>query len=244
MKKDATALDLASLGELVDSPEPLRLRIGSPRYRWYERAGKRAFDIAFALAVLTLGSPVFLLIAALVRLSSAGPVLFRQTRLGLDGEPFDFYKFRSMRHDNDDRAHRDFCADFINGSDVGSDTGYGERVFKMVEDPRITRIGAFLRRTSLDELPQFWNVLVGEMSVVGPRPPIAYEFEHYQDWHKDRLKVKPGLTGLWQVSGRSQVGFDEMVMLDLHYISNWSLLLDLRIIARTIPVMVRGDGAY
>ena len=240
MKKDATAMDLAALGEVVEHPEPLRLRIGSPRYAWWERALKRVFDIAFSLAVLVIGSPVFLLIAFLVKTSSPGPVLFRQTRLGLDGEPFDFYKFRSMRHNNDDTAHRDFCAEFINGASAEE----RDKVFKMVADPRITRIGGFLRRTSLDELPQFWNVLKGEMSVVGPRPPIAYEFEHYQDWHKDRLRVKPGLTGLWQVSGRSQVGFDEMVMLDLHYISRWSFLLDLRIIARTIPVMVRGDGAY
>ena len=242
MKKDATALDLVPLGEVLDSPEPLRLRIGSPRYAWWQRALKRAFDIAFSASVLLIGSPVFLVISLLVKASSPGPVLFRQTRLGVDGEPFDFYKFRSMRHNNDDQAHREFCADFIRGQQdepVGDD-----QVFKMVADPRITKIGGFLRRTSLDELPQFWNVLKGEMSVVGPRPPIAYEFEHYEDWHKDRLKVKPGLTGLWQVSGRSQVGFDEMVMLDLHYISQWSFLLDLRIIARTIPVMVRGDGAY
>ena len=239
MKKDATALDLATINEVVEAHEPLRLRIGSPRYAWWERGIKRAFDIVFALAALVLGAPAFLLIALLVKLSSPGPVLFRQTRLGRDGRPFVFYKFRSMRHNNDDQAHREFCAEFINGN--GHDE---QQVFKMVEDPRVTRIGGILRRTSLDELPQFWNVLKGEMSVVGPRPPIAYEYEHYQDWHKDRLRVKPGLTGLWQVSGRSQVGFDEMVMLDLHYISRWSLLLDLRIVARTLPVMVRGDGAY
>ncbi|HKK72594.1 MAG TPA: exopolysaccharide biosynthesis polyprenyl glycosylphosphotransferase [Candidatus Krumholzibacteria bacterium] len=239
MKKDATALDLATINEVVEAHEPLRLRIGSPRYAWWERAIKRAFDIVFALTVLALGAPAFFLIGLLVKLSSPGPVLFCQTRLGRDGRPFVFYKFRSMRHNNDDQVHREFCADFISGN--GQDE---PQVFKMVEDPRVTRIGGFLRRTSLDELPQFWNVLKGEMSVVGPRPPIAYEYEHYQEWHKDRLKVKPGLTGLWQVSGRSQVGFDEMVMLDLHYISRWSLLLDLRIVARTLPVMVRGEGAY
>jgi len=242
MKKDATALDLAALGEVVETHEPLRLRIGTPRYAWWERVLKRGFDIAFSLAVLLIGSPFFLLIGLLVKASSPGPTFFRQTRLGRDAEPFDFYKFRSMRHNNDDTAHRDFCAEFINGSE--DEVSEQDQVFKMVADPRITRIGGFLRRTSLDELPQFWNVLKGEMSVVGPRPPIAYEYEHYQEWHKDRLKVKPGLTGLWQVSGRSQVGFDEMVMLDLHYIGSWSFLLDLRIIARTLPVMVRGDGAY
>lgn len=242
MKKDATALDLATLHEVLEHPEPLRLRVGNPRYRWWERGLKRALDIGFASAVLLIGAPFLLVIALLVRLSSPGPVLFKQVRLGRDGRPFDFYKFRSMHHNNDDEVHRRFCEEFINGKAHEEDEG--RQVFKMVGDPRITPIGHFLRRTSLDELPQFWNVLRGEMSLVGPRPPICYELEHYQEWHKDRLKVRPGLTGLWQVSGRSQVGFDEMVMLDLHYIKEWSLQLDLRIIARTLPVMMRGDGAY
>lgn len=242
MKKDATALDLATLTEVLEHPQPLRLRLGDPQYPLWERALKRGLDIAFSGAVLLLGAPVFLVLGLLVKLSSPGPVLFRQVRLGRDGKPFDFYKFRSMHHNNDDEVHRRFCEEFINGTATSEDAG--RQVFKMVQDPRITPIGRFLRRTSLDELPQFWNVLRGEMSLVGPRPPICYELEHYQEWHKDRLKVRPGLTGLWQVSGRSQVGFDEMVMLDLHYIRKWSLLLDLRIIARTLPVMVRGDGAY
>jgi lipopolysaccharide/colanic/teichoic acid biosynthesis glycosyltransferase len=162
-------------------------------------------------------------------------------RLGKDGEPFTFYKFRSMHHKNDDGMHRDFARDFISGE---MSENQDRTVFKMVRDPRITGIGRFLRRSSLDELPQFINVLRGEMSLVGPRPPISYELEHYQDWHKDRLKVKPGLTGLWQVSGRSTVGFDEMVMLDLYYIAHWNLKLDLKIVARTVPVMVKGEGAY
>ena len=168
--------------------------------------------------------------------------LFRQVRLGRDGKPFTFYKFRSMHHKNDDGAHRDFARNFISG-DMSEDSGEST-VFKMVRDPRITTIGRFLRRSSLDELPQFYNVLRGEMSLVGPRPPISYEMEHYQDWHKDRLKVKPGLTGLWQVSGRSTVGFDEMVKLDLYYIGHWNLMLDLKIMARTVPAMVKGEGAY
>ena len=242
MKKDATALDFATLHEVLEQPQQLRLRVGDPRYPLWERALKRTLDIAFASAVLILGAPFLLLLGLIVRWSSPGPVLFKQVRLGRDGEPFDFYKFRSMHHNNDDEVHRRFCEELINGKAQLEDEG--RQVFKMVRDPRITPIGRFLRRTSLDELPQFWNVLRGEMSLVGPRPPICYELEHYQEWHKDRLRVRPGLTGLWQVSGRSQVGFDEMVMLDLHYICEWSLLLDLRIIARTLPVMVRGDGAY
>jgi len=239
MKKDATALDLASTERAPYAQ--LELRIGVPRYPAWERLAKRGIDIGFSAFVLTLGAPVFLLLAALVKLSSAGPVLFRQTRLGRDGRPFTFYKFRTMQHKNDDSVHRSFCENFIQGA--GEPEGQ-TRVFKMMKDPRITPIGQFLRRSSLDELPQFINILRGDMSLVGPRPPISYEIEHYQDWHKDRLRVTPGLTGLWQVSGRSQVPFDEMVRLDLHYIANWSLGLDLRIIWKTIPVMIRGDGAY
>lgn len=242
MKKDATALDLSLIDELlVDDPAPLRLRVGNPDYPRWQRIFKRSVDIASSLLVLTLGAPLLVSLAAAVKFSSPGPVFFRQVRLGRDGKPFTFYKFRSMHHKNDDAAHRDFCRNFISG-DMAESSDH--TVFKMVRDPRITRIGCFLRRSSLDELPQFWNVLRGEMSLVGPRPPISYELEHYQDWHKDRLKVKPGLTGLWQVSGRSAVGFDEMVMLDLYYIGHWNLKLDLKIMARTLPVMVKGEGAY
>ena len=245
MKKYATALDIDILEleevSLPFEPEPLRLRIGNCEYPRWQRVLKRSVDIVAGLAVFTLLGPLFIFLALAVRFSSPGPVLFRQVRLGRDGKPFTFYKFRSMHHKNDDGAHREFARDFISG-DMCSDDD--TTVFKMVRDPRITAIGCFLRRSSLDELPQFWNVLKGEMSLVGPRPPISYELEHYQDWHKDRLKVKPGLTGLWQVSGRSSVGFDEMVMLDLYYIGHWNLKLDLKIMARTLPVMVKGEGAY
>jgi lipopolysaccharide/colanic/teichoic acid biosynthesis glycosyltransferase len=203
---------------------------------------KRAVDLSASILVMALGAPAFIFLATAVKLSSPGPVLFRQVRLGRDGKPFTFYKFRSMHHKNDDGVHREFARDFISG-DMSEDSGEST-VFKMVRDPRITTIGRFLRRSSLDELPQFYNVLRGEMSLVGPRPPISYELEHYQDWHKDRLKVKPGLTGLWQVSGRSTVGFDEMVKLDLYYIGHWNLKLDLKIMARTVPAMVKGEGAY
>jgi exopolysaccharide biosynthesis polyprenyl glycosylphosphotransferase len=239
MKKDATALKFAPSAQVLEAPT-LELRIGVPRYPAWERSAKRALDIFFSLIVMILGAPVFLLLALLVKVTSPGPVFFRQVRLGKNAQPFTFYKFRTMQHKNDDSVHRSFCENFIQGGESAE----GRNVFKMVKDPRITRIGRFLRRSSLDELPQFYNVLRGDMSLVGPRPPISYEIEHYQDWHKDRLRVRPGLTGLWQVSGRSQVPFDEMVRLDLHYITRWSFGLDLRIIWRTLPVMIKGDGAY
>ena len=242
MKKDATALDFGFLAEVVAEPVSLRLRVGSPEYPIWQRVLKRTVDLATSILVLVLGAPLFIFLATAVKLSSPGPVLFRQVRLGRDGKPFTFYKFRSMHHKNDDGAHRDFARNFISG-DMAEDNAEST-VFKMVCDPRITAIGRFLRRSSLDELPQFYNVLRGEMSLVGPRPPISYELEHYQDWHKDRLKVKPGLTGLWQVSGRSSVGFDEMVKLDLYYIGHWNLQLDLKIMVRTVPAMVKGEGAY
>jgi exopolysaccharide biosynthesis polyprenyl glycosylphosphotransferase len=203
---------------------------------------KRAFDIVFTLVVAALGLPFYMLIAALIKLTSEGPVLFVQERVGQDGRTFRFYKFRTMLVDNNDYQHRSFAEDFIKGR-LMNDAEEG-RVFKLQNDPRVTSIGRFLRKTSLDELPQFINVLRGEMTLVGPRPPLAYELAHYKEWHRGRLVVKPGLTGLWQVSGRSSVPFDEMVMLDLYYIENWSLALDLKIILRTVPVMLFGLGGY
>lgn len=207
-------------------------------------AVKRGIDMLSALAVIVLGLPFYALIAALIKLTSEGPVLFVQDRVGRDGEPFKFYKFRTMVVDNSDIAHRDFAQEFITGRLMNDAHEDGKRVFKMQNDPRVTSIGRFLRKSSLDELPQFINVLRGEMTLVGPRPPLAYELAHYKEWHRCRLGVKPGLTGLWQVSGRSTVPFDEMVMLDLYYIENWSLALDVKIILRTIPVMLFGFGGY
>ena len=206
---------------------------------------KRVVDLGFALAVVVFGFPFYSLIALMIKLTSEGPVLFVQDRVGADGKPFKFYKFRTMMVDNSDSAHRDFAENFIKGNVMEDRDGTTEEpCFKMKRDPRVTSIGRFLRRTSLDELPQFINVLKGEMTLVGPRPPVAYELAHYKEWHKGRLAVKPGLTGLWQVSGRSTVPFDEMVMLDLYYIENWSLMLDLKIILRTLPVMLFGLGGY
>jgi lipopolysaccharide/colanic/teichoic acid biosynthesis glycosyltransferase len=206
-------------------------------------AVKRTIDIGVSLFVLVFGLPFHLLLSALIKLTSEGPVLFTQDRIGEDGRPFRMYKFRTMMNGNNDELHRSFARDFINGRTNG-ENGSDKNVFKIVDDPRVTSIGRFLRKTSLDELPQFINVFKGEMSLVGPRPPLSYELDHYQEWHKRRLAVKPGLTGLWQVSGRSTVPFDEMVALDLHYIENWSLLLDVKIILRTVPVMLSGFGGY
>ena len=205
---------------------------------------KRSFDVLFTLGVALIGLPFYLLIAALIKLTSEGPVLFVQERVGQDGRAFRFYKFRTMLVDNSDVQHRTFAEDFIKGRLMSESEEGDRRVFKMQNDPRVTSIGRFLRKTSLDELPQFINVLRGEMTLVGPRPPLSYELAHYKEWHRGRLVVKPGLTGLWQVSGRSTVPFDEMVMLDLYYIENWSLALDMKIILRTVPVMLFGLGGY
>ena len=205
-------------------------------------AVKRTLDYLLAGAFVVLTAPLFALIALAIKVTSSGPVFFIQHRIGQDGRLFPFFKFRTMRHNSDDSAHREFSRDFITGSNGNSSNG--AKVYKLTRDPRVTWVGQFLRRTSLDELPQLFNVLRGEMSLVGPRPPLPYELEHYQDWHKRRLSIRPGITGLWQVSGRSSVPFDEMVLLDVYYIEHRSTLMDLRIMAKTLPVMFNGSGAY
>jgi len=180
-----------------------------------------------------------------VKLTSKGPVLFKQERLGQFGKTFTCLKFRSMRVNNDLRIHREFMKRVISGAHDGRAHGGSSPVYKMTNDPRITGVGRFIRRTSLDELPQFINVLRGDMSLVGPRPPLAYEYEEYDVWHRRRvLELKPGLTGLWQVSGRSRVRFDDMVRLDLQYARDWSFWLDMRILLQTPRAVVLGDGAY
>jgi len=206
---------------------------------------KRAMDIVGSAAALLFFSPLFLLIAALVKLTSKGPVFFKQERLGQFGKTFTCLKFRSMHANNDLKIHQEFMKNLISGAYKGKGDGKSQRVFKMTDDPRITRIGRIIRRSSLDELPQFINVIRGDMSLVGPRPPLAYEYQEYDLWHRRRvLELKPGITGLWQVSGRSRVSFDEMVRLDLRYARDWSLLLDLRILAQTPRAVLFGDGAY
>lgn len=244
MKEDAAAAAIVDTDYTIAAP---KLYIPADTSRYYSNwaVAKRALDVLLSSIALVLASPLMLVIALLVKRSSPGPVLFEQERLGRDGRPFTFYKFRSMEHNSDDAIHRQFAAMFISGDESGcAESNGGDKVFKLKADPRITPIGAWLRRTSLDELPQLFNILKGEMSLVGPRPPIAYEIENYQPWHMERLKAVPGLTGLWQVSGRSSVSFEEMVRLDVQYINNWSLTWDIAIILRTVPVVLWGIGGY
>ena len=194
-------------------------------------------DIIGSALILVMCAPVLLIIALAIKGSSKGPVFFRQRRVGQYGKPFTFLKFRSMYIDNDSSIHQEYVTQLIAGQaqrNSSNGNGGGAGVYKLTNDPRITRVGAFLRRSSLDELPQLWNVLRGEMSLVGPRPAIPYEVAAYQTWHRRRvLEVKPGITGLWQVSGRCQLKFDEMVRLDLRYAKNWSPWLDIKILLRT-----------
>ena len=205
---------------------------------------KRSSDLIVAMSALIVLAPLWLLIALLIKLDSRGPVFYKQERVGMDGRIFLFYKFRSMRAGSDDARHRQFQEKYIKG-EPDSNVGDEERpAYKLRGDDRVTRLGRILRKTSLDELPQLFNVVRGDMSVVGPRPPIPYEVESYEVWHRKRLDMKPGITGLWQVSGRNRLTFDEMVRMDLYYIENWSLLLDVKIILQTLPVMWRGEDAY
>ncbi|MDX9906527.1 MAG: sugar transferase [Bacteroidales bacterium] len=203
---------------------------------------KRAFDLVFATLGLLFLSPILLLIAIGIKLSSEGPVIFAQDRIGKGGRPFKFYKFRSMHAGGSSSRHQQFVKDFIK---EGQDQCKSDiRVFKMTNDRRIFPFGAFIRKTSLDEFPQLYNVLKGDMSLVGPRPCLQYEWDCYDEWHKNRLNVLPGCSGLWQALGRSTVSFQEMVILDLYYISNVSLWLDIKIIVLTFPVIFLGKGAY
>ena len=229
------------LTESLVSPAGTRFR----ERMWAERFVKRSIDVVSASLVTVLGFPFFLAVALLIKLTSRGPVFYSQLRIGEQGEVFTLYKFRTMRQGVDDAIHREFTRTFIEGR--MSNSSLDEKapsVYKLTNDPRVTSIGNFLRKTSLDELPQFINIVKGEMTIVGPRPPLQYELEYYEEWHKLRLEVKPGLTGLWQVSGRSSVPFNEMVKLDLYYIEHWTLLLDFKIMMRTIPVMLFGSGGY
>ncbi|MDO8689491.1 MAG: sugar transferase [Dehalococcoidia bacterium] len=194
---------------------------------------KRAMDLSISVLVLLVTSPILLLVALAIKLDSRGPVLFTQERLGRCGKPFKIYKFRSMKAEAEKEV-----AKLVNLNEAEGP------LFKIREDPRLTRVGRWLRRVSLDELPQLFNVLKGDMALVGPRPPLASEVGLYQEWHRKRLEAAPGVTGLWQVSGRSELPFDEMVMLDIYYIENWSPGLDAKILLRTLPAVLSGRGAY
>jgi len=206
---------------------------------------KRSIDVVGATAAIALFAPVMLVTALLVATTSPGPVIYRQTRLGRRGVPFAFYKFRSMHRNADSTIHRDHVTTIIKGSQGTSGSSASGAAWQKLEgDPRITTIGRVIRKTSIDELPQLFSVLKGEMSLVGPRPPLRYEAEAYQPWHLRRiLEIKPGITGLWQVGGRGRVSFDEMVRMDLRYIRERSLRLDLAILFKTVIVVLRRDGA-
>jgi len=221
------------------------LASAAPRKNRFSLGVKRAIDIVGSTALLIIVSPLMLATSIAVKLTSPGPVIFQQMRIGRGGNLFPFYKFRSMRRGNDDTIHREYVKNLIQGRHDQINEGDADKpVYKLQSATRITPVGRIIRRMSIDELPQLFNVLKGEMSLVGPRPPIPYEIESYQSWHMRRLQeVRPGITGLWQVEGRSKTTFDEMVRLDLRYIRNWSLWLDIKILLRTVIVVVRGDGA-
>jgi len=234
-----------NLGHLTDpKPDPELLRPGDATKT--SRFAKRAIDIWGSLIALILFSPLFIVISLVIKLTSRGPILFKQERVGLCGRRFTFLKFRSMKCVNDPGIHQEYVKRFIAGGiDSAQFRDNQNVVYKIMEDPRVTRAGKFLRKTSLDELPQFINVLKGEMSLVGPRPPIPYEMESYRPWHLQRVfEVKPGITGLWQVNGRSRTTFDDMVRLDLRYARTWSLWLDIKILLQTPRAVFFGEGAY
>lgn len=193
---------------------------------------KRAVDASLAAVALVALSPLFLIVAAAIKLTSNGPVFFKQVRVGLRGRPFGMYKFRSMVVDAEQRLEE--------LKDKNEQSG---PVFKMRDDPRITPVGRFLRKYSIDELPQLFNILVGHMAIVGPRPPVPKEVAVYQPWQRRRLSVRPGLTCLWQVQGRNNIGFDEWMMLDLQYVDQWSFAKDVALIGRTVPVVASGRGS-
>jgi lipopolysaccharide/colanic/teichoic acid biosynthesis glycosyltransferase len=206
--------------------------------------GKRCLDVLGSVLAILVLAPLMILIAIAVKMTSAGPVFFRQTRLGQSGRGFTFLKFRSMYAKSDHAIHEAYIKRFISNQTDSAGDGDSGKVFKLQSDPRVTRVGRFLRRSSLDEIPQFFNVLMGNMSLVGPRPPLPYEFASYEAWHRRRLlAVKPGITGIWQVDGRSRVKFDEMVRMDISYARTWSIWTDIKILWRTPRAVVSGNGA-
>lgn len=224
---------------------PLFLDVHLDTERAYQLA-KRALDIVGAAVGIVLLAPLMAMVAVAIKLTSKGPVLFKQQRIGYRGKPFIMYKFRTMRVGCDDAVHRDYVKKLIEGRNEEINFGTEEQpLYKLVNDPRVTRVGRLLRKTSLDELPQLVNVLLGQMSLVGPRPPLPFEVESYQSWHMRRfMEVKPGITGLWQVYGRSSTTFDEMVRLDLRYAAQRSLLLDLKLLFKTFTAVFAAKGAF
>lgn len=218
------------------------IRLCSQRNNWLFTKVKHGFDALITLPIFILQLPVFLFICALIKLDSKGPVFYRAKSVGKNGTFFSMLKFRSMRINNDSKIHKDYVTKLIKGK-INSENNK-DQPLKITNDPRITRVGKFLRKLSLDELPQLINVLKGDMSLVGPRPCLPYEYEIYKDWHKKRTSVRPGITGLWQVTGRSEVSFEDMILLDLYYIYNRSFVVDLSIMFETIFVVFGKRGAY
>ena len=213
------------------------------RAGWWYGPAKRSLDLAVCLAILPFVAPVAGLVAIAIRLDSRGPVIFRQTRIGRDGRPFQILKFRTLRADHDPHADRSFMEAFVRGHAGDLSDGVEHVVNKPIQPSTVTRVGRFLRKSSLDELPQIFNVLGGEMSLVGPRPNVPWEVDAYLDWHRERLEATPGITGLAQVRGRSCVTFDTIAAADIEYVRRRSLALDIEILWRTVVCLVSGDGA-
>jgi exopolysaccharide biosynthesis polyprenyl glycosylphosphotransferase len=230
--------EIATIGSL-----PL-IKLYEEPLRGPQRVLKRTMDVIVSLSLFALTWPFWLVMSILIKRQSPGPVFLKQERVGMDGKVFQMFKFRSMYDGADDRLHRELMARTINGEDANQGTDEEPIYGKVKDDPRLTPVGGWMRRFSIDELPQIINVLRGEMSIVGPRPPLPYEVRMYKDWHRTRFHVRPGITGLWQVSGRNRLHFEEMVRLDIFYIEHWSPFLDLRIMIKTPAVMLRGDNTY
>lgn len=215
-----------------------RVRVREDRYFLV----KRIVDIALGLALFSLALPVMLLVGVLVALDTAGPVLYKQKRVGQNGVEFDLYKFRSMTHNADNALHRVAVEQYMRGERLNHERTT-DAPFKLGNDPRVTRIGKVIRKTSLDELPQLWNIIIGDMSLVGPRPPVPYEVEMYSSRAMQRLDGKPGLTGPWQVYGRGTVTFSQMIEMDVAYLENRSIWYDLKLVVLTAPAVLKGRGA-
>ncbi|HWN99184.1 MAG TPA: sugar transferase [Blastocatellia bacterium] len=230
--------EIATLGSL-----PM-IKLYEEPFQGSQRALKRGMDVIVSIGLMLVTWPFWLALAILIKMESKGPIFLKQERVGMDGKVFLMIKFRSMMDGTDDQAHRELMRRTINGEDANQGTSAEPIYGKVKDDPRLTKIGGWMRRYSVDELPQILNVLRGQMSIVGPRPPLPYEVRHYKDWHRARFHVRPGITGLWQVSGRNRLHFEEMVRLDVFYIENWSPWLDVKIMLKTLPVMLRGDNTY
>ncbi|MBN2121403.1 MAG: exopolysaccharide biosynthesis polyprenyl glycosylphosphotransferase [Candidatus Omnitrophica bacterium] len=210
--------------------------------RDFQAKAKRTIDIAVSVMSLVLLSPLLLVVAILVKISSPGPVIFKQERIGKEGKHFNFYKFRTMFKDANDELHREYIKKLLKEDDVKPEEVKGEKLYKVVHDPRVTSIGYWLRKTSLDELPQLFNVLKGDMSLVGPRPSLPYAVQMYEEWQTERFRVDSGITGLWQVSGRNKLSYKDALRLDIQYVNNWNIWLDIIILFKTVPTVFFGKG--